>query len=92
MSRDHVVSLRFTEQEHVRLAEMAVGRGYTLSRLVRESVLGGVLAPPLPSGESVGSAYRFLLTRDGFELRGVVWSDGTASNEITLFLGDVTHG
>lgn len=82
MRRDHIVSIRLTDEEQSRLRRIADAAGATVSDLVRGYVRE-TMAPPLPLGLSAGTSTTHVWVTPefrqaiGMSATVVLWADGT---------------
>lgn len=81
MRRDHIVSIRLTDDEQLRLRHIADAAGMTVSDIVRGYV-HEAMAPPLPLGASTGTSTTHVwVTPEYRQAIGMstsaVWVDGT---------------
>lgn len=84
MAREHVVSMRFDEKERAQLQALADRDGITMSEAIRRMVRQ-TLSPPLPNGNSVGSAVRLVEHSGGWmSSEGIVWANGTPGGSLTV--------
>lgn len=79
MSRDHIVSIRLTDEERARLGRLAAAAGRTPSEYVRRAALPPPAAPAPNSYTSGVAPGHCVVTPAPLSAGtpGVVWEDGT---------------
>lgn len=80
MNREHIVSLRLTEQERAALQRRADGS--TVSEVIR-AIIRRELSLPLPEGVTIGTPIRFVPTPDGTITEGFIWPGGLGGQTVT---------